>query len=103
MFVFDITRGLLKVGIKAISKPEIAQKKNAEFISESIITFFINIASVPEKIRAKTLNKIAFEPDIFLLNNTKVPKTINKIPINSFTEGYSFNKNIPRTSATTGL
>ena len=53
MFSFDIFIFFPTAKNKENTNPAAAQYKNAEFISEIIMTFFINIASVPENIKAK--------------------------------------------------
>ena len=77
------------------NNPENAHKKNAFVIPERRIIFFIKIASVPEKIRARTLYKIALELILLcdLIPSTKyVPNMIKAMPKKAVRLGISFIK-----------
>ena len=86
------------------NNPEIAHKKNEVGTFVKRIIFLINMASSPEKISAKNLEKKAFlfiNPFLFIIKYE--PVIIKMIPKIEARFGISFRKNIPKISATMGL
>ena len=104
-FVLLIFSGCLDNKTNRIEKtrPASAQYKKADDMFVNRITFFIKMASVPEKIRAKNRNKVDLLKKIFELVKKKVPNIIKNIPKISREFGISFNKKNPNINATMGL
>ena len=84
-------------------RPVLTQYKNAELTSESRITFFIKIASVPNKIKAINLYIVALFRKILEFPRMRVPIMIRPIPKISIIPGYSFKNIMPVIKATIGL
>ena len=79
------------------------QQKNDVCMSVNKMIFLMKIASVPEKISARNLYKVALLYKNLPLTSINVPRMIKNIPMISCMPGISLSNNIPQNSAIIGL